>query len=241
MWRKKILFFGALVLFAGALMASDYDKRTVIKFNEPIMVAGVPVVTLAPGTYVVRLMNHDHNRNIVQFLNEREDHLYTTVLAFPKVRLDPASDTEFSFWETPTGNPPALRSWFSIGDRTGQEFVYPKGLAAKLAHDAGKPVLTTEAKNEAEMLTAPIGEVNAAGEERRIELAVAAPTPAPVPAPAPTPAPQAVTAAPAPAPQRAAEPAKLPATASPFFTIGLLGLLTLGAGIALKKVATGRV
>ena len=31
------------------LLASDYDKRTVVTLNEPVMVAGVPVVTLEPG------------------------------------------------------------------------------------------------------------------------------------------------------------------------------------------------
>src|ERR1700730_8118097 len=142
------------------LLASDYDKRTVITFNEPVMIAGVPVVTLEPGQYVIRLMNHDHNRNIVQVFNEREDKLFTTVLAIPNYRLVPTNKTKFSFWETPRGNPIALRAWFSIGDQWGQEFVYPKGLAAKMARDTGETVLTTSAKTVSCETTAPLDVTN---------------------------------------------------------------------------------
>lgn len=228
MFRRIIWLLAGLALFAGLLAASKYDKRTVVRFNEPVIVAGVDTVTLDPGTYVVRLMNHDHNRNIVQFFNEREDHLYATVLAIPAYKPEPAPKTEFGFWETPTGNPVALRFWYPKGDSWGQEFVYPKGLAAKLAQETGQPVLLTRAQNEAELETAPVTEVNPAGEERPFEIAMApAPRPLPIPAPAAAPAPE-------PAPQA---PAELPPTASPIFTIGLLGLLLTVAGFALRRAA----
>jgi hypothetical protein len=229
MFRRIILLLAGLALFATFLAGSEYDKRTVIRFNEPVIVAGVRTVTLEPGTYVVRLMNHDHNRNIVQFFNEREDHLYATVLAVPAYKVVPPPKTEFGFWETPRGNPIALRFWYPKGDNAGQEFVYPKGLAAKLAQDTGQTVLVTRAQTEAELETLPVTEVNPAGEERPFEIAMApAPRPAPIPEPAPAAAP-----APEPAPQA---PAELPATASPFFTIGLLGALLTVAGFALRKV-----
>ena len=54
-------------------------------------------VTLEPGQYVIRLMNHDHNRNIVQIFNEREDHLFTTVLAIPNYRLVPKDKHDVRF------------------------------------------------------------------------------------------------------------------------------------------------
>lgn len=38
-----------LLLLGGILLASDYDKRTEVTFNEPVMIAGVPVVTLEPA------------------------------------------------------------------------------------------------------------------------------------------------------------------------------------------------
>ena len=98
---KAAPMLSGLLWLGGILLASDYDKRTIITFNEPVMIAGVPVVTLEPGQYVIKLVNHDHSRNIVQVFNEREDKLFTTVLAIPNYRLFPKDKTTFGFWETP--------------------------------------------------------------------------------------------------------------------------------------------
>jgi hypothetical protein len=233
MWRRASVVLGVLALLAGALYADDYDKRTVVRFHEPVIVAGVETVTLPPGTYVVKLMRHDHNRNIVQFFNEREDHLCATVLAIPKFRLERGGETEFSFWETPTGNPIALRSWFSVGDQVGQEFVYPKGLAVKIAREAGEPVLVSEAATEPELLTAPIEEVTETGELQEAEVAAA-------PAAEPAAAREVETIAePEPVPEPE-PPAELPATASPFFAAGLLGVLAASAGFLLRRSSLAR-
>ncbi len=228
---KTVPVLGSLLLLGGILLASDYDKRTEITFNEPVMIAGVPVVTLEPGKYVIRLMNHDHNRNIVQVFNEREDHLFTTVLAIPNYRLFPKDKTTFSFWETPRGNPTALKAWFSAGDRWGQEFVYPKGLAAIVAHDAGQTVLSSPAETVAELDTAPVTQVTKTGEEQPLEAAYTAPA---VEAAAPEPAPAVTEVAVA---EPAPEPAALPATGSPFFAIGLVGLMAAAAGLTLRRLA----
>ena len=50
----------------------------------------------------------------------------TTILAIPNYRLQPTGKTVFTFWETPPGQPKALRAWFYPGDNFGQEFAYPK-------------------------------------------------------------------------------------------------------------------
>jgi hypothetical protein len=224
---SAVPLLGGLLLLGGILLASDYDKRTEVTFNESVMIAGVPVVTLEPGNYVIRLLNHDHNRNIVQVFNEREDHLFTTVLAIPNYRLFPKDKTTFSFWETPRGNPTALKAWFSAGDRWGQEFVYPKGLAAIVARDAGETVLSTPAETVAELITAPVTEVTKSGEEQPLEEAYTAPEPAAAPETV------AEVAVAEPAPQ----PAAIPATGSPLFAIGLAGLLAAAAGLTLKRLA----
>jgi hypothetical protein len=228
---KATPMLSGFLLLGGLLLASDYDKRTVITFNEPVMIAGVPVVTLEPGKYVIRLMNHDHNRNIVQVFNEREDKLFTTVLAIPNYRLVPKDKTTFSFWETPRGNPLALKAWFSPGDRWGQEFVYPKGLAATIARATGEPVLTSPAETVAELDTAPVTEVTKTGEEQPLEEAFTAPAPEAI-APEPAPAVTEVAVA-----EAAAEPEAFPATASPFFAIGLVGLFAAAAGLTLRRLA----
>jgi hypothetical protein len=222
--------FSGLLLLGGLLLASDYDKRTVITFNEPVTIAGVPVVTLEPGPYVIRLLNHDHSRTIVQVFNEREDQLFTTVLAIPNYRLVPKDKTTFGFWETPRGNPVALKSWFSVGDQWGVEFVYPKGLAATIARETGEPVPTSPAETVAELDTAAVTEVTKTGEDQPLEEAFVAPEPV---ATAPEPAAAVTEIAAAPEP----EPAALPATGSPFFAIGLAGLLAASAGLTLRRLA----
>ena len=230
---KAVPMLSGLLLLGGMLLASDYDKRTVVTFNEPVMIAGVPVVTLEPGQYVIKLVNHDHSRNIVQVFNEREDKLFTTVLAIPNYRLFPKDKTTFGFWETPRGNPIALRAWFAPGDNWGQEFVYPKGLAAKMARDTGETVLTSPAETVAELETAPVTEVTKTGEEQPLEAAFTAPVPETI---APEPAVTEVAVA-EPAPEPAAEPVALPATGSPYFMIGLGGLLAMAAGLTLNRLA----
>ena len=235
MKRRIVAAFSFLLLFALAAFADDYNRRTVITLGEPVIVSGVPQVTLAPGKYVIRLVNHDHSRNIVQIFNEREDHLFTTVLAINNYRLVPADNASvFKFYETPSGNPPALRAWFFPGDNYGQEFVYPKGLAATLARTVHEPVLSTQAETVAELETAPVTKV----EETGVEEAFVAPA-------EPVREPLIAQAAPAPEPVRAplvseaAPPAEpiaetLPSTASPFFLIGLAGLAAAAAGFGLR-------
>lgn len=228
---RKVVVAACFLTFAGALFADEWSKRTVVTLNEPVMVAGVPTVTLDPGKYVIRLMNHDHNRNIVQFMNEREDKLFTTVLAIPNYRLTPTEKTTFRFWETPVGNPIAMRAWFPSGDRWGQEFVYPKGLAARIARETGSPVLVSKAETVAELATAPVTEVTKTGEEIALEEAF---TPPPEP---PVEVASAVAPEPEPEPAPAPEPAPLPPTASPIFLIGLLGAMSATGGWALRAAS----
>lgn len=219
---------GFLFLFATTANADEYNKKTVVTINEPVIIAGVKQVTLQPGVYVIKLLNHSSNRNIVLFYNEKENHLFATVMAINNYRLFPTEKTVLKYWETPSGNPPALRAWFPAGDRWGQEFVYPKGLAAKIAKETGAKVLTAPAATEEELVNAPVTEIGPTGIELPLEEAYAAPPeeelanaePGPV-APAGEPRP----------------PEPLPATGSPIFAIGLMGLLIALTGVALRRVS----
>lgn len=226
---KTVPVLGSLLLLGGMLLADDYNRRTVVTFSEPVMIAGVPVVTLEPGKYVLKLAGSQNSRNIVQVFNERGNKLFTTVLAIPNFRVVRTGKSQFTFWETPRGNPAALKAWFYPGDHWGQEFVYPTGLAAKLARDTGETVLTTPAETIAEFETAPVAEVTKTGEEKPLEAAYTAP-PAEVAAAEPAPAVAEVAAA-------EPAPAELPATGSPFFAIGLAGLMAAAAGMTLRRLA----
>ena len=112
--------------------ADEIDKKTRITVNEPIMIPGK---TLAPGKYVIKLMRSATNRNIVQIFNDDENQLQATILAINNYRVTPTDKTVLQYWETPTGNPPALRAWFAPGDNSGQEFAYPKNVAQRIARE----------------------------------------------------------------------------------------------------------
>jgi hypothetical protein len=249
----------ASLALAPSAMADQWNKKTIITVGEPIQVPGK---VLQPGKYVMRLMDSPSNRHIVQIFNEREDQLQTTILAIPNYRLQPTGNTEFQWWETPAGQPKALRAWFYPGDNFGQEFAYPKNEAVSIAATANTNVPTTYAQTEAELATARVGTVDRAGTEMELdrqtysradgmqsnEVAQNRTTQTPAadagvatqqatPTPATEMQRQTVTAD-----QTAAADAggagadQLPRTASPVPMVGLAGLLALGASIAVRKL-----
>jgi hypothetical protein len=206
--------------------ADEWNKKTILTVNEPLQ---VPNKVLPPGKYVMKLMDSPSNRHIVQIFTGDDMHLITTVLAIPNYRLQPTGKTQFGFWETPPGQPRALRAWFYPGDNFGQEFAYPKSESVAIAAFSKATVPTTYAESETDLATARVGTVNETGQEAAIqETTVAEATPVPAPAPAP----EAERAAPAPAPEPA--PQELPKTSSPLAMIALAGLFSLGAFMMLR-------
>jgi hypothetical protein len=203
---------------APNMLADEWNKKTILTVNETIQ---VPNKVLPPGKYVMKLMDSPSNRHIVQIFNAEESQLLTTVLAIPNYRLEPTGKTQFQFWETPPGQPKALRAWFYPGDNFGQEFAYPKMEATQIASYAKAEVPTTQAQTEADMTTAQVSTVNQQGEEKPMPEQTAQATPPPTPEPTPQAQPEMPAATPA--------PSTLPKTASPFPLIGLVGLFSLGA------------
>jgi hypothetical protein len=208
---------------APSLRADEWDKRTIMTINEPIQVPGK---VLPPGKYVLKLMDSQSDRHIVQIFNADESQLQTTILAIPNYRLRVTGKTQFQFWETPPGQPKALRAWFYPGDNFGQEFAYPKNMATELSAQNRAPVPTTYAEKESDLSTAKVETTQPPQQE------VAQNTPPPAPQAAePTPAPENEAnraAAPEPAPAPAPAPQSLPKTGSVYPLIGLTGLLSLG-------------
>jgi hypothetical protein len=214
---------------APSVRADEWNKRTVLTVNEPIQVPGQ---TLQPGKYVMRLMDSPSNRHIVQIYNDTEQHLITTILAIPNYRLALTGKTQFTFWETPPGQPKALRAWFYPGDNYGQEFAYPKSEAVSIAANAHTSVPTTYAENESQLTTARVGTVNERGQEQPLpEQTQQMPQRTQLAQNTPPPPPQTT-----PAPAEQATPQALPHTASPLPLIGLAGLLSLGMFFALRAV-----
>ena len=226
--------FGALLL--PSLQADEWNKKTVITITEPVQMPNCctpdHTVTLQPGTYVLALVESLSDRHIVRVFEKDEKTVVTTILAIPNYRLKPTGTTHFQFWESPVGQPRAMRAWFYPGDNFGQEFAYPKTTSVAIAKVANAPVPTVTVEKESELKTAPLVAVDQRGTETPLKVeappVVAAadrvqPEPAPpvaVSAPDPTPTP-------APAPVAEPAPASLPNTSSPFPLLGLIGLGSL--------------
>ncbi len=238
---------------APNMLADEWNKKTILTVNEPIQ---LPNKVLPPGKYVMKLLDSPSNRHIVQVFNGDESQLQTTILAIPNYRLEPTGKTQFQFWETPPGQPKAMRAWFYPGDNFGQEFAYPKTESVQIASYSHQSVPTTYSTSEADLTTAKVGTVDEKGTETELPAAtysdnrkstpqeMARSTPAPArttpqemaqntPPPAATP--QADNSAannnqstPA-MPAATPAPTRLPRTGSSFPLVGLIGLLSIGA------------
>ncbi len=200
------------VAFLPSVKADEWNRKTIVTFSAPVEVPGVGAQTLPAGTYVFKILDSASDRHIVQIFNEAQDHVYTTILAIPNYRLKATDKTVVTFGERAAGQPEAIRAWFYPGRQWGEEFVYPKYRAVELAKVTNQPILFTpielaSAPIEA-LKTAPVEAVKPTGEEVPLAAVV---EPPPV--------------------QMAA--ATLPQTASPLPLVGLIGLLSLGAGAAL--------
>jgi hypothetical protein len=240
LFKKHFAALAVASLFlvgTAVVRADEWDKRTVVTVDQTIQ---LPHTTLQPGTYVFKLLNSSADRHIVQIFNKDESHLITTILAINNYRLTPTGKTVFKFWETPAGTPPAVRAWFYPGDNFGQEFAYPKHMAAAFAKSNKVAVPTTTAETAEDTKTASVSATNENGQSSDLDTQAytkpeetPAPTPAPVAesAPVPEPAPPVAQVEPAPAPvpapepepQPTAAPAELPHTASPMPLVGLIG------------------
>lgn len=191
------------LFFLPSAAADDWNKKTSVTFTEPVEVPGVGAQVLPAGTYIFKLMDSLSDRHIVQIFDQAGDHLYTTILAIPNYRLQATSRTVMTFKERAAGQPEAIRAWFYPGRNWGEEFVYAKSRAVELAKVVDEPVLATPI----ELAAAPIEVLKTA----------------PVEAVKPTG--EVVELA-----QVVEPPPMLPQTASPLPLLGLLGLLSLGAG-----------
>jgi hypothetical protein len=193
--------------------ADDWNNKTTITFSGPVEVPGVGAQTLPAGTYVFKLMDSQSDRHIVQIFSQDETHIFATILAIPNYRLHATDKTVITFRERPAGEPEALRAWFYPGHQWGEEFVYAKPRAVELAKEVNQPVLATPI----ELANAPVEALKTA----------------PVEAVAPTGEPMELAEVVGPPPVATKA---LPSSASSLPLIGLMGLLSLGAGFALSVV-----
>src|SRR5437764_4722473 len=119
--------------------ADEWNKQTFLTFSAPVQVPGA---TLPAGTYMFKLADLQGNRHVVQIFDKDGAKLYTTILAIPDERLEPAAKPLVMFTETPAGSPAAVKAWFYPGDTIGNEFVYPRREAMMIAQATHQPGLS---------------------------------------------------------------------------------------------------
>jgi hypothetical protein len=217
--RMTALFCFAMLFAIFPARADEWNNKTIVTFSQPVELPGV---VLPSGTYVFKLLNSLSNRHIVQVFNADETKILTTILAIPNYRLTPSGETVLRFDERPKEQPEALRAWFYPGDNFGQEFVYPKPRAMRLAEITGQPVLSREAKPIETPEELKSATVVAIAPARKAPEMAAPPTRPSVEADRTAPVPE----LPRPIPELPV--GKLPDTASPLPLVALAGILSLG-------------
>jgi len=229
-----------MVIMAPMAKADDWDHKTIVTTSTPLNVAGT---VLEPGKYVFQLMYNAPDQHVVQILNFRENHLYTTVIAHPvgymeqgipaRLQGAEAGKAHFTFWETPAGEPKALRDWYYQGSFQGEEFPYHKMTVTQVS----QVTQTTPAPAALE----PQAEATTSTSSTTEEVAQNTPPPAPVETPAPA---AEATPAPQPEPENVAEnpvPRTIPQTAGNIPLLALFGFgslgLALGVGAFAKRMS----
>jgi len=163
--RALRVLFCAVALaacLAPGVRADEYTKQTFLTFSGPVQLPGV---TLAAGTYQFRLADPEFGRTVVQVWDKDGSRLITTLLTIPDRRMKPSDDPVVTFGERPSGEPMPIRSWFYPTETYGQEFVYPKDQAMKIARDTHSSVLAfdDETKDASAYKSARIGRMDENG------------------------------------------------------------------------------
>jgi LPXTG-motif cell wall-anchored protein len=205
--------------FATGARADNWNKKTVMTFDQPIEIPGQ---ILPAGTYTFALVESHSDRNIVRIFQADGTTVVATILAINNYRLHSTDKTSVKFVERSGDNPEALKAWFYPGDNFGQEFVYPRQRAIELAVAEKEPVPalavdTTDLNTAAIVAVTPEQKEEPVAQAIQINPEVAQVTPAPAPAVV------------------AAEP-ELPKTGSAVPLIALFGLASIGVAFTLKRL-----
>ena len=139
-WPKRAaVSILAILAFVAVAGANQWNDRTILKFDAPMMVPGA---TLAPGTYTFKLLDSQTSRHIVQIFKDDGTELVATTQAVPIKRTDAKGETVLKLNPTETGAPAAIKAWFYPGTLYGHEFVYPEQQARDIAQRTKTVVLS---------------------------------------------------------------------------------------------------
>ena len=112
-----------LVMWAfidGTGHADSHNKETILTLGQLTRIGSIQ---LPPGRYIVRLLDSQSTRDIVQVLDADDRTLVTTVITVPVYLQEPVGETTLRFGEAPAGQPVPWLAWFYPGDTIGREFI----------------------------------------------------------------------------------------------------------------------
>jgi hypothetical protein len=153
---------GLLALSATPARADDVNKQACLTFSAPV---ALPAVVLPAGSYIFKHPDGANDRHIVQVFSSDAKQLLGTFLTVPEERSKPSADIVVTFKESPAGMPEAVKSWYYPSETVGDEFVYPREEAIKIARVTNQSVLSTRGSlsTEAGMQRASVERVTATG------------------------------------------------------------------------------
>jgi hypothetical protein len=122
----------ALTLATTGLFAALDDQKTRISISQPLEIPGK---ILTPGDYTLELAGGATNNSAV-VVRTADNQTVASLMTIETKRDDAVGQSEFTFYETPGDEAPALRSWFYPGRSYGHEFIYPESRSKELARDS---------------------------------------------------------------------------------------------------------
>jgi hypothetical protein len=235
---KRFASATVLVVLVGAMAsganAFTSDKRTYFTFNQPV---ALPGVMLPAGTYMFRIANPDTSRNVIAVSNKQGTEQFAMLNTVQSQRRDAPKDSELRFIETAAGAPPAVGTYWYMGERTGYEFIYTKEQLAAL-NSSAQPAPEVAVTNSESAVVPPVANpatspdvvegngVPSVEESNESQVAQAQPV---------QPAPQQPAASQPAQPETGSARERLPQTASPLALLLLSGLATAGFGVKLLR------
>ena len=121
-WILPLL--GAMVLSLAATppaFAQAENKTSQVTFASWVE---LPDGVLPAGTYIFRLSDADPDRHVVQIYDQVSGILVATRQTVPQFRNNFPPQEKIRFEQAISPNPPAVKSWFHLGSRMGEGFVY---------------------------------------------------------------------------------------------------------------------
>jgi hypothetical protein len=122
--------------FAPSMRADERNKETHFTIDQPLQVLDT---VLAPGQYVVKLVEPDTDHSIVSIYNSGGTQLQKIIMGVPAYRTDAGGKELLTVSQSQGDQPATLKYWFYPGDNSGVEFPVRKLVSEgkKQTADAG--------------------------------------------------------------------------------------------------------